>query len=478
MEKMNSMFMDGGVANGIEKEKLEKIWNDWLAFAKYAFNKSHATCYAWVGYQTGYLKAHYAPEFMAANLSKNLNDIAEITNLMSDCKRLGIKVLGPDINESDTRFTANAKGDIRFGLGGIKGVGSNAIDAIIKEREAHGNFKDVFDFIERIPLTMVNRKNLENLVYAGAFDSFPEMNRAQFFLQSGKENIFIDSLLQYGQRMQNDTLSSSNSLFGSMDEMKPVKPVIPPPVEFNKLEMLKKEKELVGMYLSAHPLDNFSFEMANLTTCTLQTLREVNDNCNSDPSLQNKEFYVAGLVTDVKTSYTRKGNKLMCRFTVEDFTSDFTFVLFGKDYENYIAYLKDNEALLVHCAVTQRMFFKKDAAAPSDEKPAPATYEVKIRKITLLSNAADDMVREMILNIPVSRLNQAFRTSLVKALKHQAKGNTEVVLRVIEDIAKDKKKAVTAEFTCGKLRIRPTAETVAYLESIPLRYAFRIVRNR
>jgi DNA polymerase-3 subunit alpha len=468
MAQMNNKFMEGGMANHIEKEKLEKIWADWLKFAQYAFNKSHSTCYAWVGYQTGYLKAHYPAEFMAANLTKNLGKISEITNLMNDCRTDGISVLGPDINESDTRFTVNHKGEIRFGLGGIKGVGSNAIDAIIAERDARGPFKDVFDFIERVPYSAVNSKNLESLVYAGAFDSFPEMNRAQFFLQSSKEETFIECLLHYGQKVQNDTISGASSLFGGTDELKPVRPAIPAPMDFNKLEMLKREKDLVGMYLSAHPLDNYRFEIKYLATCTLAQLNEVNAKCTADVKLQNKVFYVAGLVTEAKTQYTKATQKPMGKLTVEDYSGNYTFMLFGKDYETYLGYMKENEALLIECETQPRFFKKDDNGGPN----APQEFSVRLKGISLLANAADKMVKELTIMIPTSRLNAKLNASLVKELKKKEKGNSDVIIRVIDD--NPATPPMACEFISNKFRIRPDAELITYFDSEQLRFTFRV----
>jgi DNA polymerase-3 subunit alpha len=467
MAEMNNKFMEGGLANHIEKEKLEKIWADWLKFAQYAFNKSHSTCYAWVGYQTGYLKAHYPAEFMAANLTKNLGNITEITNLMNDCKADGISVLGPDINESDTRFTANSKGQIRFGLGGIKGVGANAIDAIIAERDAHGPFKDVFDFIERVPSSTVNSKNLESLVYAGAFDSFPEMNRSQFFLQSSKEETFIECLLHYGQKVQNDTLTGASSLFGGSDEMKPVRPVIPAPIEFNVLEMLKKEKDLVGMYLSAHPLDRYGLEMKLLTTHTLSQLKDVDATCSSNPKLQNKLFFVAGLVTEAKSQVTKTG-KPMGKITVEDYTGNYTFALFGKDYEAYLAYMKEGEALLVECETAPR-FFKRD---DNNDQNTPPQYSVRIRSISLLANAGESMIKEITVTLPISKINAKFSPMLVKALKRQEKGNTSLILRVVDD--NPDTPSMACDFVSNKFRIRPDAAFLSFLDSEQLHYSFKV----
>ncbi|MGX8707926.1 MAG: DNA polymerase III subunit alpha, partial [Bacteroidales bacterium] len=388
MEELYVKFMEGGRAHGHDDVLLNKIWQDWRAFAEYAFNKSHATCYAWVSYQTAYLKAHYPAEFFAANLSCNLDNMDEITKIMDDCRRWQIQVLGPDVNESSTEFTVNKAGNVRFGMGGIKGVGAGVIDAVIAERHRGGPFQGIFDFVERMPLGLINRKVMECMVYAGAFDGFTEITRPQFFYEtgSGKDDVYLDVLLRYAQRFQNDTISASMSLF-AMDDLKPARPAIPPlQPEYNEMEFLKKEKECVGMYLSRHPLDRFKFEIEQFATVNIARLDEIDRTMQTDKDVQNKEFYVAGLVSECDIRYTKSGNKPWCRFTLEDFSGSHSFSLFSKDYETFMKYMQVNTALLVKCVVRQR-FRKKDDEGTGDN------FELRILKMALLSNTKDDFIK-------------------------------------------------------------------------------------
>ena len=410
LEELHGKFMEGGAKNGIAKEMLDKIWKDWRAFAEYAFNKSHATCYAWVSYQTAWLKAHYPAEFFAANLSCNLNDMDEITKIMDDCRRWQIQVLGPDINESATEFTVNKAGNIRFGMGGIKGVGEGVINAVIAERTKGGPFTGIFDFMERMPLGVINRKVLECLIYSGAFDSFTEITRPQYFFDMGKEETWIDVLLRYASKYQNDTMSAGVSLFGDMEELKPVRPGIPPLGEYNGMELLKKEKECVGMYLSAHPLDRFKFEIEHFATVNIARLDEIDRTLQTDRSVQNKEFYVAGLVSECDVRYT-KNNKPWCRFLLEDYRGSHTFSLFSNDYEKYMKYMQVNTALLLKC-VTRQRFRKKD------DPDAEDMYELRIVDMMLLSNTKDAFIKELHVEIPMDAVTKELRGALLKECKH------------------------------------------------------------
>ena len=276
MEPLKDKFMKGAKANGFDsEEKLERIWSDWSEFAKYAFNKSHATCYSLIAYQTAYLKAHFPAEFLAANLTRNKDNITEVEKFMDECRSMGMHVLGPDVNESDLNFTVNQDGNIRFGLGGIKGVGTGAVEAIVEEREKNGKYTGVFDFIERVNLTSCNKRAIESLVYAGAFDNFPEMSREQFFAENRKGEIVLESIIRYGNRYQIDSEANQNTLFGDMAEVEIMKPEIPYASEWTPLEKLKKEREYIGMFLSAHPLDDYEFEMKYLCNANTSDLKNL-----------------------------------------------------------------------------------------------------------------------------------------------------------------------------------------------------------
>ena len=462
MEELYVKFMEGGRAHGHDDTLLNKIWQDWRAFAEYAFNKSHATCYAWVSYQTAYLKAHYPAEFFAANLSCNLDNIEEITKIMDDCRRWQIQVLGPDVNESSTEFTVNKAGNVRFGMGGIKGVGSGVIDAVIAERRRGGPFQGIFDFVERMPLGLINRKVMECMVYAGAFDSFPEITRPQFFYENGssKDDVYLDALLRYAQKFQNDTMSASMSLFGDMEELKPVRPAIPPlQPEYNEMEFLKKEKECVGMYLSAHPLDRFKFEIEQFATVNIARLDEIDRTMQTDKSVQNKEYLVAGLVSDCDVRYTKSGNKPWCRFTLEDFTGSHTFSLFSKDYENFMKYTLPGSALLVKCTVRQR-YRKKDDDNPGD------MYELRILKMALLSNTKDDFIKEFHVEIPLGSVTPELRKSLLKEFRqHKGKARLYIDLTFSHDGVED-----SLELFSKKFSVSPGYELINFLNQKNLRH--------
>ena len=420
MEALYVKFMEGGLANGHPEDKLKKIWQDWLAFAEYAFNKSHATCYAWVSYQTAWLKCHYPAEFFAANLSCNLSDIEEITKIMDDCRKSRVKVLIPDINESSTEFTVNKEGNIRFGMGGIKGVGPNVIDAIISERKTRGPYKDIFDFIERVPVKVVNRKVFECLAFSGTFDSLPGISRAVFsWKEPGKEDTFIDQMLRYAYKFQNDTLSQGANLFGGMEELKPVRPEIPVVPEYDEMEMLRQEKELVGMYISDHPLNRFKLEIDEFTNADLAKINEVESRLAVDPNCRDKVFYVAGIVTE-STGGMSKTNKPWSKFTIEDFSGKYTFRLNGKAYENYMKYTTLHNQLFVKCA-TMKRFQGKNTSQEFREKNAPPKeeeeYEIRLLGVTLLGNTCDEFFTEMHVGFPLERCQKGFRKQLMDIVK-------------------------------------------------------------
>ena len=343
LNELKDKFMSGGMANGHPEKTLDKIWKDWEKFAQYAFNKSHATCYAWVSFQTGWLKCHYPAEFFAANLSCNLGNAAEIRKILDDCKAHKIRVKNPDVNESYSHFTVNKDGIIRFGLRGIKGFGTNVADAIIAERSSNGPFKDLFDFVERMD-GVLNRKAMECLVYSGAFDSF-KIKRRQFFQPCKNGNFFIDELARYATLYSQDSEKSGASLFGDMEEMKPVRPEIPENVEVDdELEILQKEKEYVGMYISSHPLDKYAFEIETFTNQELATLSNVVAECEA--AKKKMKVAVAGLVT-ATNNLTSKNGKPYSKTTLEDYSGSYELTLGGKDYEAFMKYLQPHASLYI-----------------------------------------------------------------------------------------------------------------------------------
>lgn len=409
LESLETDFMEGGKSNGHPQEILSKIWKDWRAFAEYAFNKSHATCYAWVSYQTAWLKAHYPSEFQAANLSQNLNNMDELKEIMADCRKNKISVLNPDVNESDSHFSVNKQGNIRFGLGGIKGFGDNVVSALIEERKQNGLFTDVFDFMERLS-GIINRRSLETLIYAGAFDSMG-YKRTSFFLPESDGTPFIDALVHYAELFHNDTLDSSTSIFGDMEEMKPVRPAMPSaPAEENILELLQQEKELVGMYISAHPLDEYSFEINNFTNCNLSELQSRIDDCQSHG--RKEAIKVAGIITDITNKTTKSGMQGVI-ISIEDYSGTYEIALFGKDYETFLPYVKLHSQLFIEGDIAPKFQIRKDGQEAGKTVP----YSFKPGKMTLLCNIAEKLTGGITLIIDTAQLSESFRKDLLKLLK-------------------------------------------------------------
>lgn len=336
MQKLKKKFMEQGQTNGHEEKTLNKIWEDWEKFASYAFNKSHATCYTWVAYQTAYLKAHYPAEYMAGVLSRNLTASDKMGKVMGECRRMGLKVLGPDINESIEKFGVNKAGNIRFGLAAVKGVGANAVKTIIDERNANGPYKDIYDFVERVNLSACNRGAIENLAMAGAFDSFG--NPREMYVHPMFDSTFADCLVKYGQRVQNDKNSLQLSLFGDLEPIETNRPPYPEPEKWTQMALLNKEKELVTMYLSAHPLDPYAMELkygCNYTCDEFNTREE-------KPGVVT----IGGLVTKVSTKVSRKGSEFTI-VEIEDFSGKGELRLFGRNHQNYKDRFHENDAVYV-----------------------------------------------------------------------------------------------------------------------------------
>jgi len=352
LDALKPKFIKGGQANGHDPKVLEKIWGDWEKFASYAFNKSHATCYSWVAFQTAYLKANYPSEYMAAVLSRNLTNVEQLTIYMNECKRMGINVLGPDINESMLQFSANKQGDVRFGLAAIKGVGEAAVESIIAERTKNGRFKDIYDFIERVDYSLVNRKCLENIAYAGGYDSISGFSRCKFFGVDQRDNngvTYIEQLMRYGQRYQSEKNNAQQSLFGGDTGTTDITPpVIPACAEWSQLEKLNKEREVIGLYLSAHPLDDYKVIIRNMCKTQVGDLDHLDE-------LKGKEIAVAGMVVAVQNLTTKTG-KPWGKFKLEDYNGTHEFALFGKDYENFRKYLFSDYFLFIRGRVQPRPY--------------------------------------------------------------------------------------------------------------------------
>ena len=451
LNSLKDKFMTGGTANGHPEKVLDKIWKDWEKFAQYAFNKSHATCYAWVSYQTGWLKCHYPSEFFASclNCAKSME---EITKIMDDCKGHGIKVLSPDINESADHFTVNKNGDVRFALGSIKGFGANVVEAILREREENGLFTDVYDFVERMA-GCVNRKSFESLVNSGALDSFGH-KRSMYFQPGRGGEMFIDLVTRYGELYKNDTLSSASSLFGDMEEMKPERPPLPDNEgEMDIMELLQREKELVGMYLSSHPLDRYQFEIKNFTTCKLTDLSNYVSECESKK--KTDKVYVAGIVTDFKQLTTKTG-KPYSRTQLEDYSGSYELALFGKDHEAFMQYMQPHAALFLEGSVEEKFFLKPEERAQG--KTAPWAF--KLKKVTLLGNISDDILTGFCLDITTPMLTQQFRQDLVKVIKKH-KGKIPLTLYLFDPGTRYR-----IHFYSKKFQVAVTSEFIRDLRAI------------
>ena len=456
LDGLKGLFIEGGTKNGHPQDMLEKIWADWEKFASYAFNKSHATCYAWVSYQTGWLKAHYPAEFQAANLTKNLSNMDEIKKIMDDCKKNGIKVLNPDINESDSKFTVNRQGEIRFGLGGIKGFGDNIVRAILAERSENGLFGDIYDFVERMSGT-VNRKAFESLLHAGAFDSFG-ICRKQFMLPCKNGDIFLDTLLRYGEIFKQDAMDSSISLFGDAEELKPERPEIPSMIgEEDILEKLKMEKELVGMYLSSHPLDRYQFELENFTTCQVSEIDGLVNECEMKKTKQ--KVYVAGFITSTQT-LTNKNGRPWSKTVIEDYGGSYELALFGKDHENFMSYMQLHNAILIEGEIEEKYFIKPEERAQGKTSP----YAFKTRKIMLLGNVSDTFIKGFAIYISTAMLTPEFREKMVKMIKRN-KGNAPLTM-----FLHDPEKGWNIEFLSRKFRVAVTADFIEELKKMQIRY--------
>lgn len=421
LDSLKDSFMKGALANGHPQETLEKIWKDWEAFAKYAFNKSHATCYAWVSYQTAWLKAHYPSEFQAANLTQNTANMSEMKEIMADCKKGGIKVLSPDVNESEPQFSVNRQGDVRFGLSGLKGFGDNVVESIIRERTENGNFTDIYDFVERMASSL-NRRNLETLIYSGALDSFG-LKRSQFFTPGKSGEDFVDELVRYATLYNNDKFDSATSLFGDDEEIKPVRPEAPLFIgEEDSLRFLQMEKEYVGMYLSSHPLDQYRFEIETFANCPAGGISAKIEEAERTDKIQ--KIAIAGIITDFKTMISKNGSP-GAKITIEDYEGNGSLMLFGKEYESFIPYMQLHNLILVEGEVKPRFFIKPEERAQGKKVP----YTFRIGKVSLLGNVGTERISEIVINLTSEQLSEEFRKNLVKKLK-AFKGKTTLSIHL------------------------------------------------
>ena len=438
IEKMNALktkFLSGGKANGYEEATLNKIWADWEKFASYAFNKSHATCYSWVAYQTAYLKANYPSEYMAAVLSRSLSNIADITKFMDECKAMGIQVLGPDVNESILKFSVDKQKNIRFGMGAIKGVGESAVQNIIEERKKNGPYKDLFDFVERVNLSSCNKKNIESLALAGAFDNF-HVQRESFFVDNGKGETFLDILVRYGNKYQTDKATAANSLFGDDNFVAIAKPEIPKAERWSDLERLNKEKELVGIYLSAHPLDEYRIILQYVCNTGMAEL-------NDKESLIGREILAGGIVTGFREGTTKTGNPFGI-LKVEDFTGSGEIALFGQDYIEYSKYGKPGMYLLISGKMEARKYNDK-------------IFDFRISSIKLLPNEKDKLIENIRITVPIHDLDEPMINELSTLIKNNP-GNSLLYFRGV-----DGSNNIALNLFSQKVKLKITKELIDYL---------------
>ncbi len=390
LDNLKDDFLKGAIAKSHDKKILEKIWIDWEKFAQYAFNKSHSTCYAFVAYQTAYLKAHYPAEYMAAVLN-HAGSIDKITFFMEECKHMHLKVLGPDINESQNGFAVNDKGEIRFGFSGMKGVGENAIESIVEERNKHGKFKDVFDLVRRVNLRAVSKKTLESLIYSGAMDCFTDMHRAQYFFQAPGDAVSLDKIVKFGSVFQSQAAGSANTLFGDMEMPDIIPPKLAQCPPWQLVEKLDFEKDVTGMYMSGHPLDDFKFELTHYNISRLADFMEVKNAVDGIPTL--KQFRLAGLVTDGQHRLTKTGKNFGIMH-IEDFSGKADFAMFGEDYVKYSNYLDKGTIVMLEGAFKQR--YNGDS------------YEFKITKLHLLETVKPSLTKEVKIDALPESINEAF----------------------------------------------------------------------
>lgn len=502
LQELKGKFMEGGKANGHSEHVLDKIWKDWEAFASYAFNKSHAACYAWVAYQTAYLKAHYPAEFMAANLTIAKDDITTVTKLMDECRSLKIDVLEPDVNESELNFTVNKKGAIRFGLGGIKGVGEAAVEAIIKEREQGGKYTDIFDFVERVNLQSCNKKTVESLALSGAFDCFDDFYREQILATNNKSENMLDVLIRYGNKYQQDKNQQRNSLFGDMGMSIDIQhPDLPQAERMSSIERLNIEKSLIGIFLSAHPLDDYEFELRDLCQVTTEQLQWFDSHRKQDEKTklykgvcindwegvmasndrkkddsdegfeqdeeqltegqllekfisnhQNKPLHFGGILTSVNERISKKGNPFG-EYVVEDYTGSYRFTLFGESYKQCAPLMKQNLFVYLTGTIQQsgsgNKWFKEKAMNEAE-------YEFVVQNVELLQHIQDKYLKAVCINIPVENISEMLIGEIVTQCKRN-KGKIGLCVR-IEDGHN------SLEFTSRMYNIAVTREFYQWLK--------------
>jgi DNA polymerase-3 subunit alpha len=448
LDKMKPKFIEQASANGHDAKTLEKVWKDWEAFASYAFNKSHSTCYAWIAYQTAYLKAHYPAEYMAAVLSNNMNDIKQVTFFMEECKRMRLDVLGPDVNESYYKFSVNKDYAVRFGMGAIKGVGHGAVMTIVENRKKDGHYKSIFDLAKRIDLRAANKKAFENLALAGGFDGFGDTHRAQYFHDDGDGITFLEKAIKYGAKHQENENSAQVSLFGAASDVQIAEPVVPPCEEWGTMEKLAQEKEVVGVYISGHPLDDFKVEMKTFCNGSLALFNELE-------SYVNREITFGGVVTDVQHRVSKQG-KGWALFMVEDYTDSFEFRIFGEEYLKYRHFLVKNSFVYVKSFVREG-WVNRDTGKKSDPR-------LQFNSFQLLHDVMDTYARKLSIQLNIRDLQEK-RISILRNLFRTHQGE-----KALSFIIYDNDEKIKLNMSSRKQKVKISQELLNELETNDVMY--------
>lgn len=448
LQKLKPQFLDGGEKNGHPRDVLEKIWKDWEAFASYAFNKSHSTCYAYIAYQTAYLKAHYPAEYMAAVLSNNMNDIKQVTFFMEECRRMGLEVLGPDVNESYYKFAVNQNNAVRFGMGAIKGVGRSAVETIVENRKKDGPYKSVFDLAKRVELRSANKKSFENLALAGGFDSFGETHRAQYFHDEGDGITFLEKVIKSASKYQENKNSSQIDMFGGMSEAQIAEPVVPPCEDWGTMEKLRREKEVVGIYISGHPLDDFKKEITAFCNSHVSAFTDL------DPYV-NRELTVAGVITDVQHRISKNG-KGWGLFTLEDYTDSHEFRIFGEEY------LKFRHFLMINSFVHVKVFVREGwVNRETGKKGEP---RLQFNDFKQLQDVMDSYAKKLTIKLDIDRLQEK-RIQTLKDTLRSYKGDQPLNFVVYE-----MQDEIKLNLSSRKQKVKINSELLSALEENEIHY--------
>ena len=442
LDKMKPKFIEQAGAKGHNAETLEKIWKDWEAFAQYAFNKSHSTCYAWIAYQTAYLKAHYPAEYMAAVLSNNMNDIKSITFFMEECKRMRLPVLGPDINESYYKFSVNKDNAVRFGMGAIKGVGHGAVMTIVEGRKEDGNYKSIFDFAKRVDLRAANKKAFEGLANAGGFDCFSDTHRAQYFAHDGDGITFLEKAVKYGAKHQENENSAQVSLFGAASDVQIAEPLVPPCEDWGTMEKLSREKEVVGIYISGHPLDDFKIEMKTFCNGNIALFNDLD-------AVLNREITFGGVVTDVQHRVSKQG-KGWAIFTVEDYTDSFEFRIFGEDYLKFRHFFVINSFVYIRAFIKEG-WINRDTGKKGDPR-------IQFNSFQLLHDVMGTYAKKLSIQLNIDTLAEGKISALYDLLRSHEGSNT------LNFVVYDNKEKLKVQMPSRKQKVKISQELLNALK--------------